>query len=275
MSPFAFEMSLHWVAVALYIGGTVLFATTSLFERPAKTHWAVWVTAVGLLPHSVALLVRWNVVGHGPYMMKYEVLSSNAWIAIVLMLVFVWRKPNWAPLALVVIPVSILMMGFGLFSNPEARDLPPSLRSIWLVFHVLFNKLAVGAFLLSFASAVVLLRKISGASGRLLDRLPSADVMEAYTFRLIGFGFIFWSTTIVAGAIWANQSWGRYWGWDPIETWSLVTWLCYGILIHARLFFRLKPAVTAWGTVACFVVAVLTVLIFPFLIPSLHSAYFL
>ena len=152
--------------------------------------------------------------------------------------------------------------------------MPPTLRSLWLVFHVLFNKLAVGAFLLSAASAVILLRKLQGASSRLLDRLPGAEVIEAYTVRFVGFGFIFWTTTIGAGAIWAHQSWGRYWGWDPIESWSLVTWLSYAALLHARLFFGLKARSTAWGTLACFILSVLTVLIFPFVFPSMHSAYF-
>ena len=274
MSGFVLEATLHWAAVALYIGGVIVFACHCLFSRPAKVRWGLAVTLLGLLPHSTALVLRWIAVGHGPYMLKYEVLSSNAWIAIVMLLLFVWRRPKWAPLAMFALPATILMMGLGLFANPEARDLPPSLRSMWLVFHVLFNKLAVGAFLLSAASAFILLRKLKGGSGRLLDRLPECDVIEAYTIRFVGFGFIFWSTTIVAGAIWANQSWGRYWGWDPIETWSLVTWLSYGILLHARLFFRLKAKATAWGTAACFVVAILTVLIFPFLIPSLHAAYF-
>jgi cytochrome c-type biogenesis protein CcsB len=275
MSPFELETSLHWTAVALYIGATICFAYVSLFNHPEKFRYPLWINIAGLLPHTAALGIRWVAVGHGPYMLKYEVLSSNAWVAIMLMLVFLWRRPNWSPAALVVLPLSILMIGVGLFSSPEARDLPPTLRSFWLIFHVFFNKLAVGAFLLSFASAVTLLKKLSGASSRFLDRLPEPDVIEAYMIRFVGFGFVFWSTTIAAGSIWANQSWGRYWGWDPIETWSLVTWLCYGILLHARLFFRLKPRATAWGTVACFVVSVLTVFIFPFLIPSLHSAYFI
>ena len=146
MSPFAWETSLHWSAVALYIAGTVGFAWALIFARPEKVRGALWVTAAGLLPHTAALLLRYLRVGHGPYMLKYEVLSSNAWIAIAMLLLFVWRRPNWAPVALVALPAAILMMGFGLFTNPEARSLPPTLRSLWLVFHVVFNKLAVGAF---------------------------------------------------------------------------------------------------------------------------------
>lgn len=274
MTPFAIETSLLWAGVAFYITGTALFAYALVFVHPGKMNRAIFVTALGLLPHSAALTMRWLAIGHGPYMMKYEVLSSNAWVVIIMLLLFVWHRRDWAYLALATIPLAILMLGFGLFSNPEARNLPPSLRSVWLIFHIFFNKLAVGAFTLSFASAIIMLRKLKGDSSRFLDRLPAPAVLETYTIRFVGFGFIFWSTTIGAGAIWANQSWGRYWGWDPIEAWSLVTWLCYGLLLHARLFFGLKGRGTAWGTIACFVMSVLTVFIFPFLIPSLHSAYF-
>ena len=274
MSAFAWEAVWHWLAVAFYIAGTVGFAWALIFARPEKVRGALWVTAAGLLPHTVALALRYVHVGHGPYMMKYEVLSSNAWITIVMLLIFIGRKPNWVAISLVALPASILMMGFGLFTNPEARNLPPTLRSMWLVFHVLFNKLAVGAFILSVASAIVLLRKMKGATGKWLDRLPAHEAMEAYTVRFLGFGFVFWTTTIGAGAIWANQSWGRYWGWDPIETWSLVTWIAYALLLHARLFFKWTARPVAWGTIACFVLSVLTVLIFPFVFPSMHSAYF-
>ncbi|MEI8288515.1 MAG: cytochrome c biogenesis protein CcsA [Verrucomicrobiota bacterium] len=274
MTPLAQEALFHWIAVVFYIGGLMAFAYAQIFAHPQKVAQAMWITFVGLIPHSIALALRWQHVGHGPYMMKYEVLSSNAWIAIVMLLIFLWRKPNWAALALVALPVVILMMGIGLFTNPEARNLPPTLRSIWLVFHILFNKLAVGAFILSLGAAICLLRKLNGARGKWLDRLPNVDVLEANTIRFVGFGFVFWTTTIGMGAIWANQSWGRYWGWDPIESWSFVTWLAYAILLHARLFFKLGARQTAWATIVCFVLSVLTVLVFPFIFPSMHSAYF-
>ena len=121
---------------------------------------------------------------------------------------------------------------------------------------------------------MILLRKLGGASGRLLARMPDAAIVEAAMVRFVGFGMVFWTTTIGAGAIWANQSWERYWGWDPIETWSLVTWLAYAILLHARYFFRPGPRVMALSTIACFILSVLTIMIFPFVFPSMHSAYF-
>ena len=166
------------------------------------------------------------------------------------------------------------MVAIGLFSNPQIRELPPTLRSIWLVFHIGFAKLSAAAFLLSLAAAVLVLLKRRAKPAPWLERVPAVEALDAFTVRCVGFGFIFWTVTIAAGAIWANQSWGRYWGWDVIETWSLITWLAYGTFLHARRFFRLKPAATAWAVVFCFAVFVLTLLILPFLLPSLHSAYF-
>jgi ABC-type transport system involved in cytochrome c biogenesis permease subunit len=173
----------------------------------------------------------------------------------------------------VVLPVATLLIALGLYSNPAIRELPPTLRSTWLVFHISFAKLAAGAFLLSVASSALLLLD-PGATAPWRARLPSAGALDGYAVRFVTFGFLFWTCAIAAGAIWAHQSWGRYWGWDPIETWSLVTWLAYGSFLHARLFFRLAPRTIAGWVIACFAVFVLTALLLPFLRPSIHSAYF-
>ena len=274
MKEFGWEVALHWTGVGLYITATVLFANAVIFGHPKRQRWALVALAAGLVPHGVAIILRWAASGHGPYMLKYEVLSSNTWIALALLLAFLARRPAWGALALVVLPVSIVMIAFGLFSNPEIRDLPPTLRSVWLVFHISFAKLSAAAFLLSVASGAILLLKRRGRHGAWLDKAPGEAALDAYTVRFVGFGFMFWTITVAAGAIWANESWGRYWGWDLIETWSLITWLVYGTFLHVRLFFKPGPAATAWWSIGCMALFLLTILILPFLMPSLHSAYF-
>jgi cytochrome c-type biogenesis protein CcsB len=274
MSEFAVEVTLHWVAVACYILATAVCANAVLFGHASRTRWGLRLAIAGLVPHGGALVLRWIATGHGPYLLKYEVLSSNAWVAVAALVLFLWPRPAWSPLALVALPTAILALGFGLFSSAEVRDIPPTLRSIWLVFHITFAKLAAAAFVLSLAAAVIQLLRTRGARWRWLDRAPVCDVLDAYIVRFVGFGLLFWSLTITAGAIWANQSWGRYWGWDLIETWSLISWLVYGIFLHARIFFRLRPVATAWSSVGAFAIFVLTLLILPFLLPSMHSAYF-
>jgi cytochrome c-type biogenesis protein CcsB len=275
VSEFAQETVLHWIGVGLYILAAVGFTLSALSGRPLARRAAIALAGIGLLPHGAAIVLRWIAVGHGPYMLRYEVLSSNAWVAIAVLLLVVWRRPTWTVLAVVVMPLAILSVAVGLFSSPEARELPPTLRSIWLMFHIIFAKISAAAFLISLASAVVLLlRQRSKVPAWIEARAPSSPALDAIIVRAAGFGFIFWTVTIAAGAIWGNQSWGRYWGWDPIETWALVSWLVYGSFLHIRLFFKTGPRVTAWLSVASFTMFILALLILPFFISSLHSSYF-
>ncbi|MFV2073399.1 MAG: cytochrome C biogenesis protein ResC, partial [Thermoanaerobaculales bacterium] len=132
MSEFGVEAVLHWTAAGLYILATIAIVSGSLFEKPERSRWGLWIAGLGLAPHSLALLLRWQAAGHGPYMMRYEVLSSDAWVIVVVLLVFLWRKPNWSPVAAIVLPIAFLMIALAVFSNPEIRTLPPTLRSVWL-----------------------------------------------------------------------------------------------------------------------------------------------
>lgn len=274
MSRFAVEAALHWGGVAFYIAAAALLGGAVFFGRTRAARWGAAAILAGLLVHGAGIVVRWVGEGHGPYIARFEVLSSNAWIALAMAGFVVWRRPAWSAIGLVVLPIAILAIGLGLFSAPQATELPPTLRSVWLVFHITFAKLAAGAFLLSLASSVLLLLARRPRPGTWRDRIPPTEVLDAWTVRLVGFGFVFWTTAVAAGAIWANQSWGRYWGWDPIETWSLVAWLVYGSWLHARIFFRLRPVASAWLSVGAFAVFILTLLILPAVMPSIHSAYF-
>jgi cytochrome c-type biogenesis protein CcsB len=275
LSRYVLEIALHWTAVAIYILAALTFTFSVVFGKARALPVGIALAAAGLAPHAAAIALRWIAVGHGPYMLKYEVLSSNAWVAIAVLVVVLLRRPAWGALAVVAMPLAILSVALGLFSNPETRELPPTLRSIWLVFHIIFAKISAAAFLLSLGSAVLLLlRQRSRVPAWIEARTPSAPALDALIIRAAGFGFIFWTVTIAAGAIWGNQAWGRYWGWDPIETWALVSWLTYGTFLHARLFFKTGPRATAWLSVASFSIFILALLILPFLISSLHSSYF-
>jgi len=275
LNRYALEIALHWTAVALYILAAVAFTFSVVFEKARALRVGIALAAVGLAPHAAAIVLRWIAVGHGPYMLKYEVLSSNAWVAIAVLVMVLLRRPAWGALAVVAMPLAILSVALGLFSNPETRELPPTLRSIWLVFHIIFAKISAAAFLLSLGSAVLLLlRQRSRVPAWIEARTPSAPALDALIIRAAGFGFIFWTVTIAAGAIWGNQAWGRYWGWDPIETWALVSWLTYGTFLHARLFFKTGPRTTAWLSVASFSIFIMALLILPFFISSAHSSYF-
>lgn len=268
------EVALHWIAVVFYVASTFFFAYSISFRKERVAKPAVPLAFIGLLFHSAALGLRWWVTGHGPYLMKYEILSSNAWVAVGMFLIVALRYPKMKPAGVVVVPMSFLMMAVGLFLNPEIKRLPPSLEGIWLVIHVTFNALAVSALIIALGAAVLYLLKEKKGEAELFKKFPSLNVLDAYGYQFTAFGFIFWSITIVAGSIWANQSWGRYWGWDPVEIWSLITWLLYGLYLHLRLFRNWKGRKAAWMLVLCFVLSIFSIYLVPFTTESLHSVYF-
>ena len=132
----------------------------------------------------------------------------------------------------------------------ESAPLVPALKSPWLVIHVSAAIISGGIFLLanSIAAIYLILEKIEGkgARGNWSARLPSLDALDQLTYRLIALVFPLWTFSIIAGAIWAEAAWGRYWGWDPKETWSFITWVAYAAYLHARVTAGWKGRKAAW-----------------------------
>jgi len=121
--------------------------------------------------------------------------------------------------------------------------LPPALDSYWLVLHIMVAVLATGFFTLSFGLSIAQLMQ-SRRQNRLAENLPSktaflssfpdSDRLENLAYRVAIIGFVFWTFTLIAGSIWAEHAWGRYWGWDTKEVWTFVIWVLYAGYIHAR-----------------------------------------
>ncbi|HEY3317512.1 MAG TPA: c-type cytochrome biogenesis protein CcsB [Coriobacteriia bacterium] len=270
------EIVLMWAAVTLYAAGSVLFTVGFVFHRPLM-RLAVAVSLAGLAPHTAATAIRWVRVGHPPMLGFYEVVPNLAWIAVVLFGLIVWRRRGLEPIGVVIMPISFLMIGASMLVAPRA-DMPltPTLASWWLTIHISFAKLSYGSFLASFALAIVFLVRESGGGGRwsdVLEKLPSQAVIDDLSFKFIAAGFIFLGVMIAAGAIWANEAWGRYWNWDPIETWSLISWLVYAVYLHLRLTLGWRGKRAAWVAVAALPVVLFALVGVPLVYKSVHAAY--
>ncbi len=269
------ETVLMWAAVASYAAGSILFAIGFVFLRPPATRYALAVSMLGLLPHLAAIGVRWVRAGHGPYLGFYEVVSALALTCVVALGVVVWRYRSLAPLGVVIMPVSFLMIGGAMLAPKTDFPVPPTLVSFWLAIHIAFAMLAYGAFIVSFAlAAVYLLReRAAGRWAELSAKLPSQERVDELSFRFVALGVIFLATMIVAGAIWANEAWGRYWGWDPIETWSLISWLVYAAYLHLRLTLGWRGKRTAIVAMVALPVLVFALIGVPVFYNSIHGAY--
>jgi cytochrome c-type biogenesis protein CcsB len=132
----------------------------------------------------------------------------------------------------------------------ESAPLVPALKSPWLVIHVAAAIISGGIFLLanSIAAVYLILDRIEskGERGNWSSRLPSLENLDQLTYRLIALVFPLWTFSIIAGAIWAEAAWGRYWGWDPKETWAFITWVAYAAYLHARVTAGWKGKKAAW-----------------------------
>jgi len=213
------EIILMWTAVTLYAAGAGLFVIGAVFRKDTLLKVALWVSLAGLVPHTVAIAMRWVRVGHGPYLGFYEVVSSYAWASVIVLGFLVWRYPKLRNIGVIIMPVAFLMLAGAMFAPQSELEITGTLASWWLTIHVAFAKLSYTSFMAAFALAVAYLIRERGGSGPIhdvLDKLPRQEVLDDLSFRFIGVGFIFLGIMIAAGAIWAFEEWGLYCGFFPL-----------------------------------------------------------
>ena len=225
---------------------------------------AVGLTVLGAGAHVGSLVCRGLSVSRVPWGNMYEFTVAVCFIAVAAYLVLLLRQPLRYLGAFVLLPVVLLLGLAGTVLYTVPGPLVPALDSYWLKIHVSAAVVATGIFLVGFTTSVLYLlrerydrRTQAGQTLRfpttLGVRLPTADVLERGTFRVIAFGFPIWTFAVIAGAIWAEAAWGRYWAWDPKETWAFIAWVIYAAYLHARSTAGVRGraavalAVLAWG----------------------------
>lgn len=190
-----------------------------------------------LLLASVAM--RGLAVMRPPWGNMFEFATAGA-AATALAYCLLARRRRWEWLGLFVIGPVLLTLGLALFAfYTDAAELVPALKSVWLVIHVIVAILAVGIFTIAFSVGIVYLVKRRReenppATRTFMETLPSAATLERTAYGLNMVGFILWTFTLIAGAIWAQKAWSAYWTWDPKEVWTFVVWVVYAAYMHAR-----------------------------------------
>ena len=253
------ENILFWVTLVIYslaVGGYIY---SIVFKNPRPLPKLTLLIAVGLITHSVAIGARYLEIGHLPWAGDYESALMGGWFITAATLLVVWQNRALQGLATATAPLVIFMMGYGVMRNPTLSPMAASLKSYWLYIHVYFAWLAFGAYALAMASGVLYLLKRRDASNPVFERFPSLQGLDELIFRFVVFGFITDTLMISTGAIWAKDLWGSYWSWDPVETWSMISWITYGIAIHLRVTFGWRDT-----RLACLVIAALSTVIISF-----------
>jgi len=236
-------------------GGTA----TGDSRSPISLRVGIALAVLGFALHVVATVLRGIAASRVPWANMYEFSMTGT---LVIMGVFLGvllardlRFLGTFVTGLVIILLGIATVGF----RVDVAPLPPALQSYWLVIHVFVAILATAFFALGFALSVVQLLQhrreaaavaAGGAAGSgglsFLRTLPRSEQLENLAYRLSIIGFILWTFTLMAGAIWAERAWGRYWGWDTKEVWTFIIWVIYAGYIHARATRGWRGSRSAW-----------------------------
>ncbi|WP_138759541.1 c-type cytochrome biogenesis protein CcsB [Modestobacter altitudinis] len=265
-------------------GGDRLPAAPST-EEPARARrlgsLAMLLTVLGLLTHAAVVVTRGMAADRLPWGNMYEFTTVVVLVAVLAYTLLAVRAPELRHIGVFIMgPVVVAMALIRLVLYVQAGPLVAALRSWWLAVHVTTATLGFGIFFVSGIVSVLYLvksrreeRAVAGAvpGPSLLDRLPSAAALDRTAHRTAVFGFPIWTFAVIAGAIWAESAWGRFWGWDPKETWAFIAWVVYAAYLHARTTSGWRGRPSAWVNVVGLAVMVFNLLYVNFVSTGLHS----
>jgi len=268
-------------------GAPVEPAVDTSVEPSRGRRWgaiAMALTVAGLITHIGVLVTRGLAVDRLPWGNMYEFATAVVLVAVAAFTVLAVRAPALRHIGAFVMGPAVLalvLIGLKLYTN--AKPLVAALRSYWLAIHVTTAILGFGIFFVSgIASVLYLLRtryeaKVTagapaGGSGmQIVERLPAAAALDRVAHRTAVFGFPIWTFAVIAGAIWAESAWGRFWGWDPKETWAFIAWVVYAGYLHARTTAGWRGRPAAWVNVVGLAVMIFNLLYVNLVSTGLHS----
>jgi cytochrome c-type biogenesis protein CcsB len=224
--------------------GLILIVLTSNRKISSLIKILAWLLFAGFLLHTFGLGLRWYIAGHSPLSNGYESMIFISWVTLLAGFIFT-RKSNFALSTTAVLAGMTLMVAHLSFMDPEITNLVPVLKSYWLTLHVSvitgsYGFLGLGAIL--GIITMILLILVNSKNQERISK--TVDELIVINYRTLTLGLYFLTIGTFLGAVWANESWGRYWGWDPKETWSLITIILYAFVIHSRMIPGMKSIFT-------------------------------
>jgi len=246
----SFEGYFFWLALSIYCGVIALYSYAMVFQHERPWSWGYRGLVAGFVIHVASLAIRWHVTGHVPTVGNYENANLCALFLVAFTLWYSWKSPASRAVGLFIVPVAVLTMGFGAMAGRQTSPMVAALRSWWLYIHIFFAWLVTGAMSFAFGASIMFLikeKKVRRNSlSTFFQRLPSLERLDELIYRNVIYGFIAYAVMIASGALWAKDLWGAYWSWDPVETWSLSSWLIYGLILHLRFTFGWGGRRMAW-----------------------------
>ena len=264
----------------VYFVSFLLYLLMMVMGKEILGRLASILTIGALIAHTSAIILRWWEsyqigIGHAPLSNWYESLVFFAWAVIFLYVLIEWRTKNRSIGAFASL-LALLIMAYASFSgvNSQIQPLFPALKSNWLITHVITCFVGYAAFGIAFClSLMFLLKKLDSSKRKsiFLKAIPDSGILDELNYQMIIIGFILLTLGIITGAVWAHSAWGRYWGWDPKETWSLITWLVYAAVLHSRMMRGWRGKKMAILSMIGFFCVIFTYYGVNFILSGLHS----
>lgn len=266
------------ITTLAYAIATVLYIGAWTFKKERLSTIGIGVLIAGFFCNTVGIILRWVEsyemgYGHAPFSNMYESLVFFSW-TVAALYIFVEFKYKERLVGVFATPLIFLAIAYASLSpniSDKISPLIPALKSNWLIAHVVTCFLGYAGFAVAFGFSIMyLIKPENKETGSLLSRLPKFGIIDELTYQMVMFGFLFLTIGIITGAVWANSAWGTYWSWDPKETWSLITWLVYAMLLHLRMMRGWNGKKIAWVSILGFM-AVMFTYFGVNLLPGLHS----
>lgn len=245
-------------------------------KGPRYLSAAVALTVIAWVLHVASAVLRGVAANRVPWANMFEfTLTATAIIIGVFLAVQFWQDLRFVGAFV----VGFVLLALGVASvnfYVDVVPLPPALQSVWLVIHVFVASLGTAFFAIGAALSIVQLLQARRAAGkaaklRFLDRVADAEQLENMAYRMIVVGFVFWTFTLIAGAVWAERAWGRYWGWDTKEVWTFIIWTVFAGYIHARATRGWRGSRSAWLAIIGFAAVVFNFTIVNLFFKGLHA----
>lgn len=266
-------VTLFNVVLWIYLLASVCYVWNLIRSGNVIGKVATAALGAGWVVHTAALVVRTVAAGRPPFLNLYEYALSLTWGFVLVYLVVEFISRN-RQIGGFIVPLVTLFAYKAAQMSSEVNPTMPALNSPWRVPHIATAILAYSAFGLAFGLAIMyLIRERAHGSDKSFwaKRLPPAKVLDDLVYRTLAFGFLMQTALLVTGALWAQSSWGRYWSWDPKETWALITWLIYATFLHMRRTRGWRGRTTAIMCILGFVITMFTLFGVTYLMSGLHS----
>ena len=268
-----YEMTLFWTAVACYGIAAFGYIFGLLARKEAIFNCALSFVVVGVCGNAGAIAVRWIFGVVPPFITISESLASGVLIAVLIFLITQFSSRNLESTGVLVMPVCFILLGWsGSMMKGYDGALPAALQSTWLWTHIFAAATGFSCVLLAAALGLLYLLK-ENKDGFLYGRLPLQATLGELSYRFIAGGFVFLGLMIISGAFWSNQVKGSYWNWDPVEVWSLINWLVYGIYLHLRITMGWRNRRLAVYALVAVGVMVVSYWGIPFLSANFHTGF--